>query len=60
MKNIQNLNQSELRKIEGGIIDGPISDWVACTIRSIIDKVKEDGVNNSDFAYCGTGNNVRC
>ncbi len=57
MKQLTELSKKEIVSYSGG---GPISDWVACTVRSIIDKVKEDGAGNYKFTYCGSGNNVRC
>lgn len=39
MKELHKLSSEELKKIQGG---GPISDWVACKVRGLIDAIKAD------------------
>lgn len=50
MNRLQTLSQKELLTIDGGIIDGPISDWVACKVESFIDSMNEY-MSQNDFDH---------
>lgn len=48
MNNLHKLNTLELKQICGG---GPISDWVACRVRRIINGIKNAMSVSDDFDY---------